>query len=331
MKELTAGPNEAGQRLDKLLAKLLPQAPASFIHKMLRKKNITCGGRKCEGSHIVQEGDVIRIWFSEETFARFSGENARETDGPPADGPCLDRARIVYQDRDVLLYDKPAGVLSQKAAVSDVSLNEMLTAFLLREGELSPEQLQTFRPAFCNRLDRNTSGLAAAGKTLKGLQCLSRLFRERSMRKEYLCVVEGIIEEPGEFSGVLFKDEASNRVRILDGGGPGMGKGSAVRTAARPLRTEGGRTLLAVELITGKTHQIRAQMAALGHPVCGDPKYGKGRPGRDRQLLHSWRLTMPEDVPELPELSGRTFTAPAPQALKQMMRGYAWEDAGPAG
>ena len=180
MKEFTITKNEAAQRLDKYLKKLLPEASSGFIYKMLRKKNITWNGKKAAGSEKLAAGDCIRLYLADETFDKFSAYRPQSTAG--ADGTRLD---VIYEDEDILLINKPCGMLSQKAKPSDVSANEYLIAYLLASGAVTEESLRTFHPSVCNRLDRNTSGILTAGKSLKGLQELSAALKERTVNKYY--------------------------------------------------------------------------------------------------------------------------------------------------
>ena len=221
-------------------------------------------------------------------------------------------------------------MLSQKAAAEDVSLVEHLIAYLLKTGQISEGALATFRPSVCNRLDRNTSGIVAAGKSLAALQQLSAMFRERSLKKYYLCLVHGRVTEARRISGFLSKDERTNRVRVQRAGerrSP-QKEEARIETEYRPLRSGDGVTLLEVHLITGKTHQIRAHLAAEGHPIIGDYKYGmrsvndsfKREYGLSAQLLHSCRLCFPECTGALSELSGREITAPVPDLFRRICR-----------
>ena len=190
MKEYTAGRNEAGQRLDKFLFKILPEAGRSFLCKMMRKKNITLNGGKCEGNERLSEGDVVRIWFSDETLEKFSGMKAgsagKETlAAPDSAGKDPLRDLILFEGEEVLLFSKPRGMLSQKAAPGDVSANEHLIRHLLINGSLTEAQLRTFRPAVVNRLDRNTTGLIIFGKTAESLRQLTKLIRLRDYVAKY--------------------------------------------------------------------------------------------------------------------------------------------------
>ena len=339
MTEITIRKNEAGQRLDKFLAKYMNRAPKSFFYKMMRKKNITLNGKKAAGSEILSEGDVVKLFLSDETIGKFSRIlSVSELQKGNADNGRLNEdgrykpypPDILYEDADTIFINKPAGMLSQKAGAGDVSLTEYLVTYLLESGQLTEEELRTFRPAVCNRLDRNTSGIVAAGKTLAALQELSRMFRERTMKKYYLCLVKGMVEKPAHISGYLVKDPAANRVEVSDGSDGRRPDGAAwIETEYRPVRSSESVTLLEVHLITGRTHQIRAHLAAQGHPLAGDYKYGdrrfneelKKKYGLGSQMLHAYRLCMPE-VGEGPlsGVSGREICAPLPGMFVEICR-----------
>lgn len=309
MKTITVDKNEAGQRLDKLLMKQLNKAPKSFIYKMLRKKNITLNGKKAEGSEKTQIGDEIKLFLSGETIENFSQEYQTTS---------VDyNFTVVYEDSNILVVNKPAGLLSQKAGKDDISLVEHIISYLLSTHQITQLELNTFKPGICNRLDRNTSGLVAAGKTLMGLQTLSELFRERTLDKYYLCIVKGTMKEAEKISGYLMKNEKTNRVTVtgkyLEGSEP-------IRTEYVPVSFNGQYTLLQVKLVTGKTHQIRAHLGSIGHPVIGDGKYGnkslnqelKKAFNLEHQLLHSYQMVFPKMEGEFESLSGQVLTAPLP-------------------
>lgn len=310
MRTLIISENESGQRLDKLLAKHLNLAPKSFLYKMMRKKNITLNGKKCDGSEKLAIGDEIKLFLADETISKFSELKIQKVK--------KQKLGIIYEDHHILLINKPSGMLSQKAKDTDESLVEYIIAYLLDTGKITQEELRSFRPSVCNRLDRNTSGLVAAGKSLAGLQILSAAFKERTLHKYYQCVVAGEGMAPQNISGFLKKDEAFNQVRIFSNEVPDS---APIQTRYEPLACKDGFTLLKVTLITGRTHQIRAHLASIGHPIVGDYKYGSSRVnemakkehGIRSQMLHSWRLAMPEHMPEpLGYLAGREFTAPLP-------------------
>lgn len=356
MKEIRITATEEGQRLDRFLQKYLREASGSFIYKMLRKKNITLNDKKATGGEKLAGGDTIRIWFSEETLLKMRGDIPEEEhasrehrtrgDGAvPASGNdrmrCAgasaasrnDRARsgcaapdIVYEDQHILILNKPAGMLSQKAKPDDYSMVELIRDHLISTGSLTREQLSVFHPSVCNRLDRNTSGLIAAGKTVTGLQELSSLFSGRRLGKYYICAVRGRVEGIHTLDGALTRDRKKNQVTVSKSL---SGDAALIRTRYYPAAygkaflTGEELTLLEVELITGKTHQIRAHLAFDGHPLIGDMKYGafagdaaKRDPLARRQLLHCARMEMPEMEGPLSYLSGRVFTSPMPEDFK---------------
>ena len=317
MREIVIEKNEAGQRLDKFLAKYMNEASKSFFYKMMRKKNITLNGKKCEGNEKLAEGDVVKLFLAEDTIEKFSSVQVQEVKKVDLD--------ILYEDDEIILVNKPAGMLSQKAKETDESLVEYLIDYLLGSGKLTESGLRAFRPSVCNRLDRNTSGIVAAGKSLAGLQMLSGVFKDRSIHKYYQCLVSGEIRDVKTVDGWLLKDEKKNQVRILTDveakrfeGKGGDEEPKRIRTKYEPIATDGRFTLLKVTLLTGRSHQIRAHLASLGHPIVGDSKYGgvsKVNPsGRTvkYQLLHSYRLEFPKLAEPFVYLSGRVFEAPLP-------------------
>ncbi|MFQ6825843.1 MAG: RluA family pseudouridine synthase [Faecalimonas sp.] len=309
MQEIKVTKNEAGQRLDKLLAKYLNEAPKSFFYKMMRKKNIVLNGKKATGNEKLEEGDIVKLFLADETIRKFSSVKIQRT---------KTNLSVIYEDQDVVLINKPVGMLSQKAKESDVSLVEHLISYLLDAGELSEETLKSFRPSICNRLDRNTSGIVVAGKSLPGLQKMGELFKERTLHKYYRCLVQGVIREDQYLKGWLKKDEKTNKVQILDR--PSDPSDQPIETEYHPLWTKEGVTLLEVRLITGKTHQIRAHLASEGHPLIGDYKYGdrklndfyQKKYGLKSQLLHAYRLEFPVMEGVCSQLSEKVFIADVP-------------------
>ena len=312
MKEFVIGDRQEGQRLDKYLGKLLDRAPKSFLYKMLRKKNIVLNGKKAAGNEILKKEDVIRVYFKDETFDAFSsGQTALAAKiHAGADDKNIFHEKepdVLYEDRDLLILNKPAGMLSQKAKETDDSVNEWAIRYLLSTGELKEAELRDFSPSIGNRLDRNTSGIITVGKTVRGLQLLGEWFRDHSAKKYYLSVVKGEIREGGTLDGYLEKDGRKNRVAVSQNTGE---QKSRIELTYQPLEVFSEYTLLEILLKTGKPHQIRAQLSAIGHPILGDPKYGdltlnrvwKKRTGLARQLLHACRLEKPdgETVAEAP-------------------------------
>ena len=311
---ITITADEASQRFDKFLAKYLREADKGFIYKMLRKKNITLNGAKAAGSEILAEGDEVKIFFSDETLEKFRGAPRKAAPAGRKVTP-----QIIYEDCDVLIVSKPAGMLSQRSAARDHSLNDVIIEYLTESGFLTQERSRAFMPSICNRLDRNTSGLVTAGKTLRGLQGLSGLFRTRDLGKYYLAVVCGEFAASARLEGYVDKD-ASGTVHYHKD--PAEGRDHIV-TEVEPLDVQSGFSLLRVHLITGRTHQIRVSMKELGHPIVGDPRYGDNDINRQLrtkyQLLHAHTLTFGSS-PDLPQLEGRTFTAPLPAYFARTLR-----------
>ena len=300
MREFIIQKNEENQRIDKYLKKLLPNATTSFLYKMMRKKNIVINKKKIEGNEKLVTGDVVTLFLSDETFEKFHvnlEELKKEYD--KLSGLGLKGLKIVYEDENMIVADKPYNMLSQKASDKDISANEYLLGYMIGKGELSFESYQTFRPSVVNRLDRNTTGLLIFGKTLGALQQLGEDIRNRSIRKYYRAVVAGELTESLELKGYLLKDEKTNKVSYhkepLDGA-------DYIETGVKPLMSKNGLTLVEIHLITGKTHQIRLHLSTIGHPIIGDMKYGDERYNKkyyeshkvNHQLLHAYRLEFPD-------------------------------------
>lgn len=320
MKECIINKNEAGQRLDKFLGKYLNQAPSSFYFKMLRKKNIVLNDKKACGNEKLKLGDSVKLYLSDETIQKFSGLSIQQADGN------LD---ITYEDSHILLINKPVGMLSQKAQKEDTSLVEHIISYLLKSGQLKEEELFTFRPSICNRLDRNTSGLIVAGKSLMGLQTMAELFKSRSLKKYYRCLVKGEVSKAQHIKGYLVKEEHKNKVSIKESGEAS----TFIETEYRALARNKEFTLLEVHLITGRTHQIRAHLASKHFPIIGDYKYGdsavnqkfKEAYGVQSQLLHAYRIEFMEIEGELKALSHKQFKAPLPQPFLHIIGDIIWE------
>lgn len=318
MRKLVISEAESEQRLDRFLGKYLNQAPKSFIYKMLRKKNIKYNGKRAAGNEILKVYDELELFLSEETIEKFREQrNIIQVN---------QIAPVVFENEDVLFFNKPAGLLSQKAEKSDVSLVEHLQMYLSGQGE---RNYQAFVPGICNRLDRNTSGLVAAAKSPLGARAMNELIRNKEVRKFYLCIVLGEMKRSCELKGYLEKDCKSNTVKLFLENGANR---SEIRTLIEPLEAKNGFTLLRVELITGKTHQIRAHLQSIGHPLIGDTKYGdrtinlklKEKLGLRHHLLHSYEMSFPDINLPLQDLRGSTVQAPLPGNFVRVKE-YLWQ------
>lgn len=334
MQSVTIGSNQAGQRLDKFLHKCLPQAGTGFLYKMLRKKNITLNGKKAEGKEMLAVGDEIKFFFSDETYAKFSGSTADTDSTADTTGEykaaynAIKGVQVLYEDDNILLLNKPVGVLTQKAAPKDLSLNEWLIGYLLAKKGITEEELKTFHPSVANRLDRNTSGIVLCGKSLAGSQALSRIIKERTLQKFYHTVCIGELTQDETLQGYLHKDSKTNKVTVVRELSAVVREEdySPIQTAFHPIATTQGYTLLEVELITGKTHQIRSHLAHIGHPIIGDGKYGnkkqnerfREQDGLQNQLLHAYRVVFPAEQGILAALSGCEIIAPYPKQFKKI-------------
>ena len=304
VKEWTIGRNDAGQRLDRFLAKAVPLLPASLAQKYIRLKRIKLGGKRVSRDTRLNEGDVLQLYINDEFFDTPSQENAYLTVSAP-------KLNILYEDENILLVDKRPGlaVHPHDGAEYGKTLIDHIQAYLYAKREWRPREENAFTPALCNRIDRNTGGIVIAAKNAEALRILNQKIKDREIDKRYLAIVEGTPKpKDGVLKGYLFKDAVKNRVYVTDA--PQTGAKSC-ETRYRTLQSKNGLSLVECELITGRTHQIRAQFAHAGHPLLGDGKYGKldKRYDRSYQALYSYRLTFrfTTDAGILAYLNGKQF------------------------
>ena len=317
MKEIKIDKTNAGTRLDKIVSKYLDKAPKSFVYKMLRKKNIVLNDKKAAGNEIVKDGDVIRLYLADDTIAKFKGEKPERKSSFSQEDI---RSLICYEDENIIAFNKPHGMLSQRANAGDFSLNDLLLGYLV------DETTDLFTPGVANRLDRNTSGIVLAGKNLAASRCLSEMIKKRQISKHYAALVKGIVSKAETIDGYLRKDEKTNLVQSdLE---PSE-DAKRIVTAYEPICHNEKVTLLDVDLITGKSHQIRAHLAHISHPIIGDIKYGdphinsrfSAEYGLKRQLLHAYKLTFETTENELKYLNGKTIFADFPTDFRQIIEG----------
>lgn len=308
MQEFIIQKEEAGQTVMKYLARLLPEASMGLLRKSMRKKNIVLNGKKIEGREKIAAGDSVKVWFSDETIEKFRG---KKEESPKRDYPDFE-AWVLYEDENIIILNKPAGLLSQGDTSGAPSLNEALLA--------ARESGGSVKPSICHRLDRNTSGLVIAGKTVRGLQEMNALIKARALTKVYQALVYGKTPPSGILKGYLVKDHERNQVRYTPCAEPGT---LPIETHYETLVTTTAQgctfSLVRVRLVTGRSHQIRLHFSSIGHPLLGDRKYGSRASLAAsealhirRQLLHAASLTFPALIDDFAYLSGKTFTAPLP-------------------
>jgi len=320
MKELLVKQNDAGQRLDRFVGKAVPLLPEALLQKYIRLKRIKVNGRGSRRDYHVALGDTLQLYINDEFFDAPREDNAYLKVATP-------RLNIVYEDENILLCDKKPGVLCHSAGKWDYNtLIANIQAYAYQKGEWRPREENAFAPALCNRIDRNTGGIVIAAKNAEALRILNEKIRDREIEKRYLCVVHGRPKPPeGRLEGWLFKDAKKNRVYVRDRPEPGA---KTAVTDYRLLKSAGGLSLVECTLLTGRTHQIRAQMSHAGWPLLGDGKYGSEKENARYdetagQALYSWylRFDFPTDAGVLNYLRGREFRVADVEFVKKYFGG----------
>lgn len=312
MRELTIGKNDAGQRLDKFLTKTLFGMPPALMYRLIRQKKIKVNRKRAENGQMLCEGDTLQLFIAEEFFE--GGEKGGDKDELLRVRPKLD---IVYEDENILLLSKRPGVLvhDDKEGQNNTLLFHA-KAYLYQRGEYDPEAEQSFAPALCNRIDRNTGGIVILAKNAEALRVMNEKIRDGETSKFYLCAVHGILRKKSDtLHAWLKKDSRTNMVKIYDGKNKPK-DAKSIGTKYKVLAEKDGNSLLEVELLTGRTHQIRAQFSYIGHPLLGDGKYGVNREDRTKgykyQALYSYRLRFDfaDQTGPLGYLCGKEFSIP---------------------
>lgn len=304
IKSFTITKNDADQRLDKFITKSVPNLPKSLMYKYIRLKRIKVNSKRAEISTRIQVGDTVDMYINDEFFEK--SETRYDFTGASKN---LD---IVYEDDNIMLLNKKSGLLSHPDDTEYVdTLIGRVKRYLYEKGEYHPDDENSFTPALVNRIDRNTAGIVIAAKTAAALRILNQKMKDRELHKYYLCVVHGKMEsDSGTLTGYLVKNETKNKVFVYDKMRDGA---KSIKTKYRVLRYAGGLSLVEIELLTGRTHQIRAHFASIGHPLLGDGKYGSNalnkKSGLKKQCLCSYRLEFDftTDAGELEYLNGRSF------------------------
>ena len=307
MKEFHINKNDSGQRLDKFIRKAVPMLPPGMMYKYLRTKRIKLNGKRCEASVKLNEGDIISMYVNDEFFAQEKSAEGYGFMKAPSD------LKIVYEDENILLADKPAGlVVHEDDENSRDTLIDRVKRYLYEKGEYDPGSEQSFAPALCNRLDRNTQGIVIAAKNAESLRILNAAVKDRQTEKLYRCICVGRPPKDSDIlTDYLFKDSSLNKVLVSSRKSP---ENRTAVTGYRVLKTNGSLSLLEVELHTGRTHQIRAQLANIGCPLLGDGKYGINRINREYKIYvqalcaYKLKFTFPKEGNPLGYLSGKEFS-----------------------
>jgi len=305
MKEFLINENDAGQRLDRFIKKAAPLLPPSLMQRYIRIKRIKVNGKRAENAYMLALGDTVQLYINDEFFPP-------ESDSKLSFMAARGKLNIVYEDENILLADKEPGLVVHEDESGDTdTLIGRIQRYLYEKKEYDPDAENSFAPALCNRIDRNTGGIVIAAKNAASLRVLNELIKERLIDKFYLCVIHGkVTPSSGTYKSFMLKDERQKMVRVFDAPKPGA---KTAITKYRTLKTNDRFSLMEIELLTGRFHQIRAQFAYVGHPLLGDTKYGTAKQNKDTgfkfQALYSYKLRFSagEKAEHLAYLNGKEF------------------------
>lgn len=293
MRQIKITSNEAGQRLDRFLKKYLNKSNTSFICKMIRKKNIKLNDSKTSPEEFLKEDDIVTLYLSDETIEKF-----REEDKPVKVYKKSYDFEVVYEDENILVVNKPTGLSSQPDSLGDDNLVAQIQSYL------NISESVTFKPAICNRLDKNTSGLVIASKNYDTLKQVNRAIRDRDIKKYYEAKVHGVINSDLRLENYIVKDYDNNKMKVVDSK---LDNSKKITTYIQPVSYEDNCTWLNIELVTGRTHQIRAHLSSIGHPIVGDRKYGTSLDKQKTQILHAYKIVFDGLTGNLEYLNGKVI------------------------
>lgn len=318
MREIFVDKNENDQRIDRFLKKYLSNASQGTIYKLLRKKRIKLNNKRANPEDMILEGDSIQFYLSDETLDSFIPDVAEKEIVN-----CSKNIDIIYEDQNIILINKPKGILSHSANKEyGNNIVDSMISYLISKGDYNPRVEKTFTPAICNRLDRNTSGIIIGAKNYDALKDINEAIKERKVKKYYKCMVKGRVDKDILLNGYLLKDEGKNKVKVFNDEIEGS---KEVRTYIRSLNQTNEYSLLEIDLITGRTHQIRAHLSSIGHPIVGDVKYGDKKTNEyfgqkyklKNQFLHAHKICF-NGLTNLNYLNGKEFIAKSPSILYEI-------------
>ena len=319
LKKLVITKNDANQRIDKYLKKLLVNAPSNFIYKMFRKKDIKVNGKRVNEKYILADGDILEMFLYEDKFKEFTAEKSIYE---------VEKTfKVLYEDKNILIVDKPAGLLVHEDANESINtLTNQVLSYLASKNELDLSRENTFMPGPVHRLDRNTSGIVIFGKTLAALQDLNEMIKLRHcIEKSYLTICKGNLSTTRHLKGYMVKLEDKSQVKLVNKDYPGA---LTMETLVKPIKNKNDFSLVEVTLVTGRMHQIRVHLASIDHPIIGDRKYGdfklnktiKNTFGLNNQLLHAYKIKFVKTIGTLKYLQDKEIVCNVPKQFEKIVK-----------